>query len=254
MPTTPETQPTPHWTNNPYQHPKQRHPTQSPGQHPSTETQTKPFNFIHWLSTARTTPQTSPNYEPETENSTNRRQQQQKQRQRNNTRNQQTHLPTPTITPATQTQPITQTTIEQRDTIQTALNLPLDNIHWGDQLHPVPETTFRILSKNVNSLSTNEHFVQWRAAAAAAQESNTNVLCLQETNLRWENNNHQAIQQIFRKSHEAAKISVSSSNEPSANEYQPGGTFIAALGPWTSRVWQAASDSTGLGRWSYLTF
>ena len=72
-------------------------------------------------------------------------------------------------------------------------------------------------------------------------------------NIRWEHNNHQAVQQIFWKSHDAAKISVSSSNEPSENEYQPGGTFTATLGPWTSRVWHAASNSTGLGRWSYLT-
>jgi len=51
-----------------------------------------------------------------------------------------------------------------------------------------------------------------------------------------------------------SKISMLSSNEPSANEYQPSGTFIAALGPWTSWVWQVASNSTELGRWLYLTF
>jgi len=99
----------------------------------------------------------------------------------------------------------TQTPIEQQETIQTTLNLPSDNIHWGNPLHPVSEITFRILSKNINSLSTNNHFIQWQAAAAVAQDSNTNVLCLQETNLCWENNNHQAIQQIFWKSHEVAK-------------------------------------------------
>jgi len=49
------------------------------------------------------------------------------------------------------------------------------------------------------------------------------------------------------------KISISSSNEPSAKEYQPGGTFTATLGPLTSRVTTTGSDSSGLGRWSYIT-
>jgi len=122
----------------------------------------------------------------------------------------------------------------QSNGIQTTLHPNTDNIHWGDALYPTPATNFRILSKNVNSLPTTDHYAQWQAAAAAAQDATANVLCLQETNIRWEHNNHQAVQQIFRKSHDAAKISVSSSNEPSENEYQPGGTFTATLGPWTS--------------------
>jgi len=76
---------------------------------------------------------------------------------------------------------------------------------------------------------------------------------MQETKLCWDNNNCKAIQQIFQKSHAAAKLSISSSNKPSTKEYQPGGTLTSFLGPWTSRVLQAGSNSTGLGRWSYVT-
>ncbi len=49
------------------------------------------------------------------------------------------------------------------------------------------------------------------------------------------------------------KISVSSSNEPSAKEYQPGGTFTATFESLTSRVILTGSDASGLGCWLYIT-
>jgi len=110
------------------------------------------------------------------------------------------------------------------------MNAPASNKHWGDPLYPIPNNTFRVISKNVNSLPTSDNFLHWHAAAAAAQVTDANVMCFQETNLRWDHNNHTKVTQIFRQSLDRVKTSVSSSNEPSAKEYQPGGTFMATLG------------------------
>jgi len=152
-----------------------------------------------------------------------------------------------------QAPPPNQNTITNQPSIQTTMDPPTRNDHWGDPLFPVPTNTFRIISKNVNSLPTTDNLFHWRAATAAAHETVTKVMCFQETNLRWDNNNHTRVTQLFRKSLQNVKISVSSSNEPSAKEYQPGGTFTATCGQLTSRVILTGSDASGLGRWSYIT-
>jgi len=254
MPETPKNPPRP---SNPYtnaQHSTPRHPNSNNTNH---HQQNKQQNLTSWLQTAQTLPADNPNFSPATipkhnqrKNILHRRRNQQK-----------SHRPTQASPSTSQEQPessqqgsqITQQTLPNNTGIQTIISPPSDNDHWGDPLHPLPPNSFRILSKNVNSLPTTDNFVQWRAAAAAGQTTCASVMCFQETNLRWDHNNHTRVAQIMRKSYDAVKISVSSSDEPSAPEYQPGGTFIATLGPWTSRVQHAANDSTGLGRWSYLT-
>jgi len=92
----------------------------------------------------------------------------------------------PTLTQAQ----INQQTIQNQTGIQTTLDPPTHNNHWGDPIHPVPANTFRIISKNVNSLPTTNNFLHWRVAATAVLEIEANIMCFQETNLRWDNLNH----------------------------------------------------------------
>jgi len=44
---------------------------------------------------------------------------------------------------------------------QTILNTPTNNNHWGDKMIlPKPQHTFRVLSRNVNTLSTQQNYIQ----------------------------------------------------------------------------------------------
>jgi len=113
--------------------------------------------------------------------------------------------------------------------IQTPLHKLLDNEHWGD----IPTTNpmyFRVISKNVNSLSTADHFLQWCRAVHAMIEMDAHVLCIQESNLHWTDSICQPIYQLFQKAFMHAKISTSNSISTGQGTYQPGGTFLMTLG------------------------
>jgi len=143
--------------------------------------------------------------------------------------------------------------------VQKPLKPTPDNPWWGDPFSStVPPHTLRIVSKNVNSLNTQEDYLEWKATAAAAKDLQAGVLCLQEPNLRWNYGITSRIKSIFRqmiKHH--VHIATSNSSDPAQDpedksNYQPGGTMISALGPWTSCVITSGTNSTGLGRWSFI--
>eukprot|EP00957_Ditylum_brightwellii_P196972 15006345-Ditylum_brightwellii.AAC.1 len=48
------------------------------------------------------------------------------------------------------------------------------------------------------------------------------------------------------------QMEMSSSDEPSINDYQPGGTMVEVRGNHMGRILEAESDRYGLGRWSYV--
>jgi len=256
MPHIRETQPSPPRTNNPYTHTENRNSSNS-----NSAPQTRIHNtntqrdLTSWLTTARNNPAASPNFQRQRHKPPSRIIAKNRLRTLTTTTQHNPETPpTPTDTPLTpQALPPNQQTITYPPGIQTTLDPPTHNNHWGDPLYPVPTNTFRIISKNMNSLPTTDNFLHWRAATAAAQETDAQVMCFQETNLRWDHNNHTKVTQIFRKNLQSVKISVSSSNEPSAKEYQPGGTFTATFGSLTSRVILTGSDASGLGSWSYIT-
>jgi len=98
-------------------------------------------------------------------------------------------------------------------TIQTPLHQLLANDHWGDAPSTNP-MSFRVISKNVNSLSTKEHNLQWRRAVHAMQEMDAHVLCIQEPNLCWHTGILQPIYKIFQKAFMHAKMTTSNSTAP----------------------------------------
>jgi len=153
-----------------------------------------------------------------------------------------------------QTQPIPQ---PHHQPIQTTLNTATDNEHWGDI---IPTDTqpgiLRVISKNVNSLNTDDDFIEWKAAIDAMAELQASVVCLQETNICWKLDIHHRIRQIIQDTNlQTSHINTSHTNEYNKfTTYQPGGTFIATFGPWVSHIHQSGNDASGMGRWSYLEF
>jgi len=74
----------------------------------------------------------------------------------------------------------------------------IDNDHWGNAPTHNP-VYFRVLSKNVNSLSTNDNNLQWRGAVQAMLDMDAHVLCIQESNLNWTDNIRQPSTDCFKK-------------------------------------------------------
>jgi len=134
--------------------------------------------------------------------------------------------------------------------IQFPIHELIDNNHWGDVPSQDP-TQFRIISKNVNTLSTDSHNLQWRGAAQALVDLDAHVLCLQEPNTNWTDTLMQPIYRIFQQTFLHAKLTTSASIDKDNANYQPGGTFIAVVGCYAARIITTGSDTTGLGRWTY---
>jgi len=125
---------------------------------------------------------------------------------------------------------------------------------WGDTVlqdhHP---NIFRIMSRNVNTLSPAKDFVDWKAASQALAEYLVTMACLQETNLQWNMPITNQIKQIFHDlPTKQTKMATSNSTEVTPSNYQPGGTCIALMGPWISAAKISGKDPSGMGRWSFI--
>jgi len=139
---------------------------------------------------------------------------------------------------------------QPKKSVQPPLHTLLDNDHWGDAPTKNP-VYFRVLSKNVNSLSTANNNLQWHSAVQAMIEMDAHVLCIQEPNLNWSDGIRQPIYRLFQKAFMHTKITTSNSTQSNDGSYQPGGTFLVTLGCYAARVTSTSTDLTGMGRWAY---
>jgi len=143
--------------------------------------------------------------------------------------------------------------ISQPANHQTLLQRNSDNQQWGDpMICPKPFNTFRVLSRNVNTMSNKTDYLSWKAAAHAVTISEADAVALQETNLAWNKLHRRRIHQIFQQTSGTAVIATSSSADISISPHQQGGTLQAIIGDWTSRSVHIGHDTSGLGRWSYI--
>jgi len=110
----------------------------------------------------------------------------------------------------------------------------------------------RVVSCNVNSLSPQQDYVQWKAAAYALQNIEADVIALQETNLAWNKAHRCRIRQIFHQAASAAVISTANSAEINTDNHQRGGTMQAIVSNWTPHTVSVGTNKSGLGRWSFI--
>jgi len=97
-----------------------------------------------------------------------------------NQQNQQQPVPNPSHLPTTKLQ----TKRQPQRTIQHPLHKLLANDHWGNVPTKNP-VYFWVITKNINSLSTDAHNLLWRGVVHAMLEMDAHVLCIQEPNLNW---------------------------------------------------------------------
>jgi len=158
-----------------------------------------------------------------------------------------------------ETNPSTQTPTPDKPApvIQQQLLQPtVINEAWGDAVHTTKQShIFRVLSKNVNTLSAADDFANWQGAAQACADYKVTVACFQETNLQWSPPLIQRVHKIFRSLPEnQAKLATSNSTEVTLSNYQPGGTCTVVIRSWTSHARKTAQDHHGMGRWSSIEF
>jgi len=97
--------------------------------------------------------------------------------------------------------------------LQTLLTSQTENVHWGDEMTtPKPFNTFRVLARNVNTMSNTNNYLSWRAAAHAIDTSEADAIAFQETNLAWNKIHRKCIHSIFKSPTSNAVISTSSSS------------------------------------------
>jgi len=156
-----------------------------------------------------------------------------------------------------QTQPFPYQRSYRKNTHQQTLTCDKSNNHWGDDVPQNPtdsNSRLRVISRNVNTLNTDQQALRWQALTQAALDLEADILCIQETNTNWITPTIQIARNIFNSStYRASKVSTSASKEPTSEHYQPGGTLTAALGRWTARTYDIGQDPSGLGRWLYIS-
>jgi len=115
-----------------------------------------------------------------------------------------------------------------------------------------PFNTFCVISQNVNTLSTQNNYVQWKAASHTFHSIKADAVSIQEPNVAWTKTHKQRIHQILQKPRGTALLSTTISSKPTTSTHQQGGMLQAILGDWVPHTVQIGQDTTGLGRWSYV--
>jgi len=136
--------------------------------------------------------------------------------------------------------------------LQRSLQHDSSNEPWGDHsYYNQPHNHFRILSKNVSTL--NSQNLDMLAIATELKSCDASAFLTQETNTPWTPPNLHSVRSQCQQVHRHLKMATSSSTDSAKGHYQPGGTLTVALGKWASRVIHWGNDEP-LGRWSYLEF
>ena len=133
---------------------------------------------------------------------------------------------------------------------------PQQSVHWGDVNVNGGQVDdrglFRILSHNVNGLSTAEDQIDVRHFANYIREKAVSLFGIQETNRNFERPAVlRAFNDIMSRVSVQHKGVVASASLAWPVDYQPGGTAVSVRNQWATRLLDKGSDD--LGRWSWLT-
>jgi len=135
---------------------------------------------------------------------------------------------------------------------QLTLHSPVTNNQWGDPMTtPKPMNVFCVISQNVNMLSTQQNYLQWRAALQAITNCDADAISFQETNVAWDKIHKQKIQQILQKSMGYTLGATTSSSKINTQSYQQGGTPQALVRPWVPHAVNSRKDTLDL-EWLYI--
>jgi hypothetical protein len=84
------------------------------------------------------------------------------------------------------------------------------------------------------------------------QELKVTGFGMSETNTTFWGPQFQKLNNITHKIFKHSRMVTSESNISYKHNYKPGGTLTMIVGKWQSRISERASDTSGLGWWSYF--
>eukprot|EP00957_Ditylum_brightwellii_P183446 13973785-Ditylum_brightwellii.AAC.1 len=113
------------------------------------------------------------------------------------------------------------------------------------------EDILRVYFHNVNGGLKSGGWGKYEYALKCLKEKEIDIIGFAETNLTWTTQDKYSAKMKLRKEYKGkSKLTTSASDEPSATDYQPGGTLTAVRGNHVERVLEAKIDESGLGWWS----
>ena len=132
----------------------------------------------------------------------------------------------------------------------------LASIPWGDTVVSGTEVedtdTFRLISHNVNGLSSADQQADVMHFATAIAEKAVAIFGIQETNRNFERQHMlTSFHKILTRTSTYHQGAVSSARIKWPHDYQPGGTAVSVRNKWAARLLDKGSDD--LGRWSWIT-
>jgi len=109
----------------------------------------------------------------------------------------------------------------------------------------------RVWFNNVNTLSTHNDFSALHELLTELKFYKISIIALQETNIDWTQYKiRDKCGEIFREHFGNAHVVTSTSSIKAPNTWKPGGTLLAVVGPWSTRVLDSGTDE--LGRWTWI--
>ena len=128
--------------------------------------------------------------------------------------------------------------------------------HWGNTHKTKPDNSIRIWYTNPCGLGINPTGSKSHTAFSFLhKKSKADVVCLSETNLRWASLHHKSrlnnrVRDFYQQFHTAASYNT----HENLGKSQRGGTCTIALEQPSYRATSSGTDTTGLGRWSWIQF
>jgi hypothetical protein len=129
----------------------------------------------------------------------------------------------------------------------------LPNDYYGSPLGPKASGHMRLLLNNPNRISAQNDFVDFQYICQRMLAYDVDIFGLSETGVNWKlgyawNRCKQILQDFWPHS----RLIGSTSDIPSKEVVQYGGTCTVVTDKWTGRIESSGSDPQGLGRWSYV--
>jgi hypothetical protein len=129
----------------------------------------------------------------------------------------------------------------------------MQNIAWGDTMSlPKQQNNFRLYCQNINGLKLDEKGGDLNSISDFAHEYQCDLLAFSEINLGVSKYQvRKIIDDTLKRSFDASKCAMSTSEIPFEGFYKPGGTLTAIFDHNVCRFQSKFSDS--LGRWSTIS-
>jgi hypothetical protein len=125
--------------------------------------------------------------------------------------------------------------------------------YWGDYLGPKDPAHLRVYLQNPNRISAANDFTDFQYLCQVMYSNDIDIFGLSETGLDWKQHGPRSrCRQILDDFWTHSRLITSTSDAPSEQYTQFGGTCTGVTGKWSGRIAQQGMDPHGLGRWSHV--